>query len=92
MKLVSCNCRGLGGKPKLKEVKRLMHSESMSILTIHETKMEIEYCIAVMEKIWKSGQGSAVSSQGALRGIVTWWDATIFELISKVENRHWLFV
>ena len=53
MKLVSWNCRGLGGKHKLEEVKRLIHSESMSILAIEETKMQSEDCIVVMKRYGK---------------------------------------
>ena len=71
MKLVSWNCRALGGKHKLEKVKRLRHSESMSILAIQETKMQSEDCIAVMKKIWKTSHGATVSSQGASGGIVT---------------------
>ena len=54
--------------------------------------MQSDDCLEVMKKIWKSGHGAALSSHGALGGIVTWWDATSFKLISKIESCHWLFV
>ena len=92
MKLVFWNCRGLGGKHKLEEIKILKHSESMSILAIQGTKMQTEDCIAVMKKIWKTGEGIAVSSQGASGGTVTWWDSNSFKINSKTENHHCLFV
>ena len=45
--------------------------------------MQKEECVEVMKKIWKIGQGIALNSQGASGGTITWWDATIFKLISK---------
>ena len=86
MNLVPWNCRGLGGKQKLEEFKRIKQSESMSILTIQETKMQSGNCIEAMKNIWKTGNGSDVRSHGASGGIVTWWDTDSFKLISKSEK------
>ena len=60
----------------------------MSILAIQETKIQFDDCIEAMKKIWKTGNGLAVSSHGASGGIVTWWNTDYFKLISKYENRH----
>ena len=48
--------------------------------------------LAAIKKIWKKGEGKAISAQGASGGILTWWDWNLFKFISAIENRHWLFV
>ena len=88
MNLVSWNCRGLGGNQKAEEIKRLKFSEKISILTIQGTKMKEKYNMAILNKIWKNGEGKAVSSQGASGCILTWWDKSLYRLTSASENKH----
>ena len=92
MKLVSWNCRGLGGSQKIKVVKRIKSMESNSILLIQETKNTTEDSFSIMKKVWPKGEGKDVSASGASRGILTWWDEDKFSMRSTIENINWLFV
>ena len=86
MKLVPWNCRGLGGNQKVEAIKRFKFSKNITILTIQEIKMQEEDSLAIFKKIWKNGEGKAVSAQGASRGILTWWDKNLFNFKSAIEN------
>ena len=68
MKLVSWNCRGLGGSQKIEVIKRLKTMELASILLIQETKKSAEDSIATLKKNWPKGEGYAISSIGASGG------------------------
>jgi exonuclease III len=70
MKVVSWNCRGLGSRDK-KEVRKLLKTENPSILLLQETKMRDLETLQEMQRIWKKGEGKAISSRGALGGIGT---------------------
>ena len=92
MKVVSWNCRGLGGSQKLEVIKRIKTMESASILLLQETKKSDEESIALLKSIWINGKGLAVSASGASGGILCWWNSDKFELSSAIENRNWIFV
>ena len=92
MKLVSWNCRGLGGNQKIEVVKRIKTMEANSILLIQEIKKTVEDSLSSIKKIWPKGEGKAVSVTGASGGILTWWDKDKFTMCSAIENKNWLFV
>ena len=48
--------------------------------------------MAIIKKNWKNGAGKAISVQGASKGMLTWWDSSLFKFRSSIENRNWLFV
>ena len=88
MKVVSWNCRGLGGSKKLEVIKRLKTMESASILLLQETKKSAEESIALLQSIWSKGKGLAISTSGASGGLLCWWNSDKFELSSAIENRN----
>ena len=42
-------------------------------------------------KFWKKGEGFAVNSRGASRGIGTICDSSKFELVEHKAYTHWIF-
>ena len=66
MKVVSWNCKGLGGSTKVEAIKDILKSEKSDILLIQETKM-MEAEIMALSRIWKNYHGKAISSKGASR-------------------------
>ena len=92
MKVVSWNCRGLGGMQKLEVIKRFKLMEIASILLIQETKKSAEDNIAIIKNIWPKGTGLAISASGASGGILCWWNSDKFELRSAIENRNWILI
>ena len=84
MKLVSWNCRGLGGNQKLEVIKRIKTMEANTILLIQETKKIAEDSISSIKKIWPKGEGKAVSVSKASGGILTWWDNDKFTMHKKI--------
>ena len=62
MKLVSWNCRALGGNQKIEVVKRIKTMEAKSILLIQETKKTAEDNLSLIKKIWPKGEGKAFSA------------------------------
>ena len=65
MKLVSWNCRGLGGQQKVEAIKSFKFTEKINILTIQETNMQEVESLATIKRFWKNGSGKFVSAQGA---------------------------
>ena len=53
MKVVSWNCRGLGGSIKVEALKNLLKSEKPDILLIQETKMPEEEVMNRSSLFWK---------------------------------------
>ena len=92
MKLVSWNCRGLGGNKKTEVVKRIKSMETNSILLIQETKKAAEDNLSSIKKIWPKGEGKVVSATGTSGGILTRWDMDKFTMRTTIENKNWLFV
>ena len=92
MKLVSWNCRGLGGSQKTKVIKRFKSMESVSILLIQETKKMAEGSLTTLKKNWPKGEGIAISANGASRGLLYWWDSEKFVMHTAIENKNWLFI
>ena len=66
--------------------------EAKPFLLIQETKNIVEDSLSTMGKIWKKGEGKAVSTIGASRGLLTWWDKEKFSMHSPIENRNWIFI
>ena len=62
------------------------------MLAIQETKMQEAESLAISIKHWKNGAGKSISVQGASKGMLTWWDSSLFKFRSSIENRNWLFV
>ena len=71
MKIVSWNCRGLGGSRKVEAIKEIIKSERLDILLLQETKMSNVEAMALSCLFWKNSKGKAVSSKGASGGITT---------------------
>ena len=92
MKLVSWNCRGLGGNQKTEVLKRIKTMESNPILLIQETKKTVEDSLSSIKKILPKGKGKVVSVTGASGGILTWWDKDKFTMCTTIENKNWLFI
>ena len=74
MKVVSWNCRGLGGYQKLEVIKRFKSMESVTILLIQETKKSAEDSIETIKSIWSKGTGLATSANGASGRLLCWWN------------------
>ena len=74
MKLVSWNCRGLGGSQKTEVIKRIKSMEANSVLLIQETKKAVEDRLSTMKQLWAKGDEISISVTGASRGLLTWWD------------------
>ena len=72
MKVVSWNCRGLGGMQKLEVIKRFKSMDSASILLIQETKKTAEDSVAAIKSIWTKGAGLATNASGASGGLLCW--------------------
>ena len=62
------------------------------MLAIQETKMQEAESLAISIKHQNNGAGKAISVQGASKGMLTWWDSSLFKFISSIENKNWLFV
>ena len=74
MKVVSWNCRGLGGYQKLEVIKRFKTMESASIILIQETKKAAEDSLETIKSIWSKGTGLATNANGASGGLLCWWN------------------
>ena len=92
MKVVSWNCRGLGGTQKLEVIKRFKSMESTSILLIQETKKPVEDSIAIIKIFWPKGSGLAINANGSSGGLLCWWDSEKFGMLFAIENKNWLLV
>ena len=92
MKLISWNCKGLGGSQKSEVIKRIKSMEHNSILLIQETKNTVDDSIKSMKHLWPKGEGLTISASGASSGLLTWWDNEKFSLQTSIENKNWLFV
>ena len=71
MKVVSWNCKGLGGSQKIEVIKRFKTMELASILLIQETNKSVEDNIATLKSFWPKGEGYAISSMGASGGLLS---------------------
>ena len=92
MKIVSWNCRGLGGNQKLEVIKRFKSMEAASILLLQETKKSAEDSVSAIKSIWPNGNGIATNASGASGGLLCWWNTKNFELLSAIDNRNWLLI
>ena len=88
MKVVSWNCRGLGGTQKLEVIKRFKSMESASIFLIQEIKKPAEDNIAIIKSFWPKGSGLATNANGASGGLLCWWDSEKFGMLSAIENKN----
>ena len=71
MKLVSWNCKGLGGSQKTEVIKRIKSMEHNSILLFQETKKTAVNSLSSMKKLWPKGDGFSISVSGAYGGLLT---------------------
>ena len=78
MKLVSWNCRGLGGSIKVEALKNIINTENLDIMLVQETKMPEDEVMSRSSLFWKFSVGKAISSRGALGGIETFCKADKF--------------
>ena len=92
MKVVSWNCRGLGGSIKVEALKNLLKTEKPNFLLIQETKMSEEEVMNRLSLSCKNGVGKAISSKGASGGIATSCRSNKFNIRSTKENSHWLLL
>ena len=92
MKLVSWNCRGLGGSQRIELIKIFKSTKSASILLIQETKKMAKHSLATLKIFWPKGEGLATNTSGASGGLLCWWDAEKFAMHSAIENKNWLLI
>ena len=92
MKVVSWNCRGLGGTQKLEVIKRFKTMESASIILIQETKKSAEDSLETIKSIWTKGTGIATNAHGASGGLLTLWNSEQYEMLEAIEDRNWLLI
>ena len=92
MKIVSWNCRGLGGIQKLEVIKRFKTMEAASILLLQETKKSAEDSVSAIKSIWPNGNGIATNAIGASGGLLSWWNTNKYDFHSAIENRNWLLI
>ena len=92
MKLVSWNCRGLGGSIKVEALKNILNTEKPDILLVQETKMPGDEVMSRSSLFWKNNVGKAISSRGALGGISTLCRNDKFNIKSTKENTCWILV
>ena len=70
MKIVSWNCRGLGGFQKIEVIKRIKSMEYASILLLQETKKSATDSMETLQKVWPKGTGLATDANGASGGLL----------------------
>ena len=92
MKLVSWNCKGLGGSIKVEALKNLLKSEKPDILLIQETKIPEDEVMNRSYLFWKNSVGKVTSSKGASGGIATFCRSNKFNIIPAKENTHWILI
>ena len=92
MKLVSWNCRGLGGSQETEVIKIFKSMELVLVLLIQETKKTVEDSLAILKIFWPKGEGFSISANGALGGLLCWWDSEKFVMHTTIENKIWLFI
>lgn len=90
MEYVSWNCRGLGSRLKEEALKDIVRMYLPEILLIHETKLEDLLLLQASKAFWHKGQGRAVSTKGASRGIASFWDCSKYDMIHRECCPHWL--
>lgn len=78
MKLVYCNCKGLGNPSKLEVVKDLLKTEPQDILMLQETKIEGQALLDISKSKWNKNTGKAVSARGTSGGLATLWSECTF--------------
>ena len=88
MKVVSWNCRGLGGTQKIEVLKRFKTMEASSILLIQEKKKSAKDSLDTVKSIWPKGTGKATNANGASGGLLCWWNKDQYEIITSIENRN----
>ena len=92
MKLVSWNCRGLGGSIKVEGLKNIINTEKLDIMLVQETKMPEDEVMSRSSLFRKFSVGKAISSRGASDGITTFYIAAKFNIKSTKENTRWILV
>ena len=92
MKVVSWNCRGLGGIQKLEVIKRFKTMEYASIILIQEAKKSAEDSLETIKSIWTKGTGIATNAHGASGGLLSWWNSEQYEMLEAIEDRNWLLI
>ena len=88
MKVISWNCRGMGGAIKVEAIKDIIRYEMIDFLLIQETKM-LEAKTMVLSWIWKKYHGKAISSKGASGGLAT-LISNKYSIISMMESQQWI--
>ncbi|MCH81872.1 hypothetical protein A2U01_0002665 [Trifolium medium] len=89
MKLISYNIRGLGGKAKKSDIRKLISNKSPDLISIQETKLE-NVDRRLCATLWGSGDFDFVykESEGRSGGLITIWDVNSFKLNSVVELNY----
>ena len=88
MKLISWNCRGLGGSIKVETLRNIINSEKPDILLIQETNMPKDEVLSRSSLFWKFSAGKAISSRGASGGVATFCREDKFNIIATKGNMH----
>ena len=86
MKIVSWNCRGLGGTNKVEEMKDIIKSKRPDILPIQETIMSDVEVLVLSHLFWTNNQGNIISSRGASGGIMTLFSSNY--VIKNVKEKY----
>ena len=89
LKIVSWNCRDLGGLRKVEAITEIINSERPDRLLLQATKIPDVEAMALSCCFWKNNKGKSISSKGASRGIATIISGK-FLVKSIRESHHWL--
>ena len=54
--------------------------------------MQGTYALREMQQIWKESDGATLNARGALGGICTIWNTTVFREEHRLESTHWVLV
>ncbi|WJX40941.1 hypothetical protein P8452_28364 [Trifolium repens] len=89
MKLISYNIRGLGGKAKKSDIRKIILQNSPDLVCIQETKVE-KLDRRICTSLWGSNEFDFVfkEADGRSGGLLTIWGLESFKLTSSVCLNH----
>jgi hypothetical protein len=90
MKVVSWNCRGLGSREKKRSKKALKSRKPLNSSTPGDKNEGSRNPPRNAKKIWKKGEGKAISSRGASGGLCTIWNTEEFILEDHLQSQFWM--
>eukprot|EP00253_Pinus_taeda_P029081 PITA_29081 len=91
IKVISCNCRGLGHPSKITALKDLTAHEKPGIVMIQETKQRLQEMTRIIEQL-RHYEGQICEARGASGGITTMWNKNTWKCTSKTITPYWIKV